>query len=65
MESIEPRDRDRTNVASIIIRFYVLVAWLDGLVEILVSVEFTGSPQSFGAYIISQATGFLRYAAKL
>ena len=43
----------------------VLVAWLDGLVEILVSVEFTGSPQSFGAYIISQATGFLRYAAKL
>ena len=34
------------------------VAWLDGLVEILVSVEFTGSPQSFGAYIISQATGF-------
>jgi hypothetical protein len=41
------------------------VAWLDGLVEILVSVEFTGSPQSFGAYIISQATGFLRYAAKL
>ena len=43
----------------------VLVAWLDGLVEILVSVEFTGSSQSFGAYIISQATGFLRYAAKL
>ena len=50
----------------------VLVAWLDGLVEILVSVEFTtlddevpGGPQSFGAYIISQATGFLRYAAKL
>ena len=42
VESIEPRDRDRTNVASIIIRFYVLVAWLDGLVEILVSVEFTG-----------------------
>ena len=34
------------------------VAWLDGMVEILVSVEFTGSPQSFGAYIISQATGF-------
>ena len=37
-----------------------------------VSVEFTtlddevpGGPQSFGAYIISQATGFLRYAAKL
>ena len=48
------------------------MAWLDGLVEILVSVEFTtlddevpGGPQSFGAYIISQATGFLRYAAKL
>ena len=42
------------------------MAWLDGLVEILVSVEFTtlddevpGGPQSFGAYIISQATGFL------
>ena len=42
----------------------VLVAWLDGLVEILVSVEFTGSPQSFGAYIISQATGFLRLRCK-
>ena len=34
------------------------MAWLDGLVEILVWVEFTGSPQSFGAYFISQATGF-------
>ena len=27
--------------------------------------EVPGGPQSFGAYIISQATGFLRYAAKL
>jgi hypothetical protein len=25
VESIEPRDRDRTNVASIIIRFYIAI----------------------------------------
>ena len=42
------------------------------MVEILVSVEFTtlddevpGGPQSFGAYIIFQATGFLRYAGQV
>ena len=59
----------------------VLVAWLDGLVEILVSVEFTGSPQeptsyprlqdfldtlqSFEACLRFQATGFSGYVAKL
>src|SRR5215475_11052624 len=36
----------------------------NGLVEILVSVEFTGRPAKLRAYIIYQSTGFLRLRCK-
>jgi hypothetical protein len=42
VESIEPRDRDRANVASIIIRFYIAILRLQDFLDAL---------QSFEAYL--------------